>query len=365
MLRRSVLVLLSTFLLSLSISLLRSLLTLAMLMLISQLTPFVARRPFADVDDYDNWCVHLGVNSGAQKFAIEGQAFNEATFCYPDELGPDDVEISNTRQNLTLPCDHPFKTRRTAEGEHVKVKVLEFLNRKGKGVEAHVGKLEFGDLQKLLVVRTLKLKKLEIPCKHELKLYDADSIQKGVSPIEGTGATMPDDKDDPIDNDGNLFDRDEAMIEEDVVTSVGGIRLGDDNNPSFICSESMTCVSAEPDNNMVDSVVGSMSHTVAPRSVSKPHNGSQPDVDVTQEGGEGGNGSSGECLDWDDVIPQQPSQPVLDPTTRKRKWGRPKCSRNKPPFETIRGSDVDVTQEGGEGGNGNTGECLDWDDVIP
>uniref|UniRef100_A0A803MEP3 acylaminoacyl-peptidase n=1 Tax=Chenopodium quinoa TaxID=63459 RepID=A0A803MEP3_CHEQI len=83
---------------------------------------------------------------------------------------------------------------------------------------------------------------------------------------------------------------DEAMKEEDVVTSVGGIRLGDDNNNSFICSESMTCVSAEPHNNMVDSVVG-------PRSVSKPRNGSQPDVDVTQEGGEGGNGSSDECLD--------------------------------------------------------------------
>uniref|UniRef100_A0A803KN10 Small ribosomal subunit protein mS41 SAM domain-containing protein n=1 Tax=Chenopodium quinoa TaxID=63459 RepID=A0A803KN10_CHEQI len=50
----------------------------------------------------------------------------------------------------------------------VKVGIPEFLNGIGKGVEAHVGKLEseFGDLQKLLVVRTLKLKKLEIPCKH-------------------------------------------------------------------------------------------------------------------------------------------------------------------------------------------------------
>ncbi|KAL2903333.1 Pyrrolidone-carboxylate peptidase [Bienertia sinuspersici] len=51
--------------------------------------------------------LHLGVNSGAQKFAIERQAFNEATFRCPDELGwqpqevpifDDDGEISNTRQ---------------------------------------------------------------------------------------------------------------------------------------------------------------------------------------------------------------------------------------------------------------------------
>uniref|UniRef100_A0A5B7BPD5 Putative pyroglutamyl-peptidase 1-like protein n=1 Tax=Davidia involucrata TaxID=16924 RepID=A0A5B7BPD5_DAVIN len=31
--------------------------------------------------------IHLGVNSGAVKFAIERQAVNEATFCCPDELG--------------------------------------------------------------------------------------------------------------------------------------------------------------------------------------------------------------------------------------------------------------------------------------
>ncbi|KAK9692149.1 hypothetical protein RND81_09G243800 [Saponaria officinalis] len=50
----------------------------------------------------------------------------------------------------------------------VKVGIPEFLRGIGNGVEAHVQKLEseFGDLQKLLVVRTLKLKKLEIPCKH-------------------------------------------------------------------------------------------------------------------------------------------------------------------------------------------------------
>ncbi|XAR52711.1 hypothetical protein NMG60_11020916 [Bertholletia excelsa] len=50
----------------------------------------------------------------------------------------------------------------------VKVGIPEFLNGVGKGVEAHAEKLEseIGDIQKLLVTRTLKLKKLGIPCKH-------------------------------------------------------------------------------------------------------------------------------------------------------------------------------------------------------
>ncbi|KAF4392504.1 hypothetical protein G4B88_005463 [Cannabis sativa] len=50
----------------------------------------------------------------------------------------------------------------------VKVGIPEFLNGIGKGVETHVGKLEseIGDFQKLLVTRTLKLKKLGVPCKH-------------------------------------------------------------------------------------------------------------------------------------------------------------------------------------------------------
>uniref|UniRef100_A0A7N0VK11 Small ribosomal subunit protein mS41 SAM domain-containing protein n=1 Tax=Kalanchoe fedtschenkoi TaxID=63787 RepID=A0A7N0VK11_KALFE len=49
----------------------------------------------------------------------------------------------------------------------VKVGIPEFLNGIGKGAEAHVAKLEteIGCLQKLLVTRTLKLKKLGIPCK--------------------------------------------------------------------------------------------------------------------------------------------------------------------------------------------------------
>ena len=50
----------------------------------------------------------------------------------------------------------------------MKVGIPEFLKGVGNGVETHVQKLEteIGDFQKLLVTRTLKLKKLEIPCKH-------------------------------------------------------------------------------------------------------------------------------------------------------------------------------------------------------
>ncbi|MED6121601.1 hypothetical protein PIB30_031706 [Stylosanthes scabra] len=49
-----------------------------------------------------------------------------------------------------------------------KVGIPEFLTGIGNGVESHVAKLEseLGDFQKLLVTRTLKLKKLGIPCKH-------------------------------------------------------------------------------------------------------------------------------------------------------------------------------------------------------
>ncbi|KAM1790671.1 hypothetical protein ACFX12_034710 [Malus domestica] len=50
----------------------------------------------------------------------------------------------------------------------VKVGIPEFLNGIGNGVESHVAKLEseIGDFQKLLVTRTLRLKKLGVPCKH-------------------------------------------------------------------------------------------------------------------------------------------------------------------------------------------------------
>ncbi|KAF3486166.1 hypothetical protein F2Q69_00056206 [Brassica cretica] len=49
-----------------------------------------------------------------------------------------------------------------------KVGIPEFLSGIGGGVETHVARLEteLGDLSKLLVTRTLKLKKFGIPCKH-------------------------------------------------------------------------------------------------------------------------------------------------------------------------------------------------------
>ncbi|XP_050220907.1 uncharacterized protein LOC126671214 [Mercurialis annua] len=65
----------------------------------------------------------------------------------------------------------------------VKVGIPEFLNGIGKGVEAHVAKLEteIGDFQKLLVTRTLKLKKLGIPCQHrKLILNHAHKFRVGL-----------------------------------------------------------------------------------------------------------------------------------------------------------------------------------------
>ncbi|XP_062197270.1 uncharacterized protein LOC133900147 [Phragmites australis] len=56
-----------------------------------------------------------------------------------------------------------------AQPHQAKVGVVEFLNGVGKGVEAHTAKVEDavgGDLQRLLESRTLRLKKLGIPCKH-------------------------------------------------------------------------------------------------------------------------------------------------------------------------------------------------------
>ncbi|AAF26083.1 unknown protein [Arabidopsis thaliana] len=50
----------------------------------------------------------------------------------------------------------------------VKVGIPEFLGGIGRGAETHIAKIEteIGDLHKLLVTRTLRLKKLGIPCKH-------------------------------------------------------------------------------------------------------------------------------------------------------------------------------------------------------
>ncbi|KAK7344283.1 hypothetical protein VNO77_13723 [Canavalia gladiata] len=70
----------------------------------------------------------------------------------------------------TLPHSTPSSSRFFSKSPSyvVKVGIPEFLNGVGNGVESHVAKLEseIGDFQKLLVTRTLKLKKLGIPCKH-------------------------------------------------------------------------------------------------------------------------------------------------------------------------------------------------------
>ncbi|KAL9251097.1 hypothetical protein AKJ16_DCAP00927 [Drosera capensis] len=81
--------------------------------------------------------------------------------------------LSLTRRSLTVPSSipqHGFARffSNSSPQYIVKVGIPEFLNGVGGGVETHVAKLEseIGELHKLLVVRTLKLKKLGIPCKH-------------------------------------------------------------------------------------------------------------------------------------------------------------------------------------------------------
>ncbi|XP_020156601.1 uncharacterized protein [Aegilops tauschii subsp. strangulata] len=62
-----------------------------------------------------------------------------------------------------------------AQPYQAKVGVVEFLNGVGKGVETHAAKLEEavgGDLQRLLETRTLRLKKLGVPCKHRQSTKD-------------------------------------------------------------------------------------------------------------------------------------------------------------------------------------------------
>ncbi|XP_044497918.1 uncharacterized protein LOC123219998 [Mangifera indica] len=79
-------------------------------------------------------------------------------------------QIINTK--MTTPISSPTLFSRffskSSSPYLVKVGIPEFLNGIGKGVESHVAKLEseIGDFHKLLVIRTLKLKKLGIPCKH-------------------------------------------------------------------------------------------------------------------------------------------------------------------------------------------------------
>ncbi|XVF41754.1 hypothetical protein PTKIN_Ptkin01aG0305700 [Pterospermum kingtungense] len=76
--------------------------------------------------------------------------------------------LNNSR---AIPVSNPYGFSRffsTSSSYIAKVGIPEFLNGVGNGVETHVAKLEseICDFQKLLVTRTLKLKKLGIPCKH-------------------------------------------------------------------------------------------------------------------------------------------------------------------------------------------------------
>ncbi|KAL6964631.1 hypothetical protein U1Q18_035683 [Sarracenia purpurea var. burkii] len=92
----------------------------------------------------------------------------------------------NRRGALSTPPQliHEFASFSSKSTPYIlKVGIPEFLNGVGRGVEAHVEKLEseIGDIQKLLVTRTLKLKKLGIPCKHrKLILKYAHKYQVGL-----------------------------------------------------------------------------------------------------------------------------------------------------------------------------------------
>ncbi|VAH74705.1 unnamed protein product [Triticum turgidum subsp. durum] len=76
---------------------------------------------------------------------------------------------SNVRRLLLHPGGGAPARSFYAQPYQAKVGVVEFLNGVGKGVETHAAKLEEavgGDLQRLLETRTLRLKKLGVPCKH-------------------------------------------------------------------------------------------------------------------------------------------------------------------------------------------------------
>ncbi|XP_042509680.1 uncharacterized protein LOC122085257 [Macadamia integrifolia] len=78
--------------------------------------------------------------------------------------------LSNSRNTFSMTHFVPGGSRFFSKSSQyiVKVGIPEFVNGVGRGVETHATKLEteIGDFQKLLVTRTLKLKKFGIPCKH-------------------------------------------------------------------------------------------------------------------------------------------------------------------------------------------------------
>ncbi|KAL3636355.1 hypothetical protein CASFOL_020902 [Castilleja foliolosa] len=67
--------------------------------------------------------LHLGLNSGLLRFAIERQAINEATFCCPDELG------WQPQQYPIIPGDGGIsRNRKTCFSVEA---IVEFMNKKG------------------------------------------------------------------------------------------------------------------------------------------------------------------------------------------------------------------------------------------
>ncbi|PNY17985.1 hypothetical protein L195_g014742 [Trifolium pratense] len=102
--------------------------------------------------------------AGIEKLKIEG---NMALFLQLQRVIKNgSVNLISTLRHSSSYCSSRSFSKSTPYV--VKVGIPEFLNGIGKGVESHVAKLdsEIGDFQKLLVTRTLKLKKLGIPCKH-------------------------------------------------------------------------------------------------------------------------------------------------------------------------------------------------------
>ncbi|XVF57597.1 hypothetical protein PTKIN_Ptkin06aG0218100 [Pterospermum kingtungense] len=79
------------------------------------------------------------------------------------------MQILNNAKAIPIPNPYGFLRFFSKSSPFaVKVGIPEFLIGVGNGAETHVAKLEaeIGDFQKLLVTRTLKLKKLGIPSKH-------------------------------------------------------------------------------------------------------------------------------------------------------------------------------------------------------
>ncbi|XP_038998280.1 uncharacterized protein LOC120123460 [Hibiscus syriacus] len=79
------------------------------------------------------------------------------------------MQVLNSTKAIPLSNPYGFSRLFSKSSSFIeKVGIPEFLNGVGNEVETHVAKLEseIGDFQKLLVARTLKLKKLGIPCTH-------------------------------------------------------------------------------------------------------------------------------------------------------------------------------------------------------